>query len=275
MALGYAIESFRAGFLVNPEIKSLILNLLMLQDISSLKPNVIVDPYMHNNPLWSLSYEWWFYMAFFPIVLTLKNAKHQAALVYSLSILSSLAYSIYPEFIPRLFMYISIWWAGVCLSNKYISGSEMNYRDLKIPLISLSLISLILGVQAYLFILSGKSSSVGVHPFLEFRHHIFALLVVVFAIAWKKINWFGFEKIFSPFLFLAPISYVIYISHYYLVVDASYLSFVNNKIIEWLGYIICLLVFSWTIEAIFYPKIQRSILNITCASSGRAKGARR
>ena len=49
MALGYAIESFRAGFLVNPEIKSLILNLLMLQDISSLKPNVIVDPYTQKT----------------------------------------------------------------------------------------------------------------------------------------------------------------------------------------------------------------------------------
>jgi peptidoglycan/LPS O-acetylase OafA/YrhL len=34
----------------------------MLQDVISLKPNVISAVYMGNGVLWSLSYEWWFYM---------------------------------------------------------------------------------------------------------------------------------------------------------------------------------------------------------------------
>ncbi len=42
-------------------------NLLMFQDFSYAKPGVFVSPFLGNSPLWSLSYEWWFYMLFFPI----------------------------------------------------------------------------------------------------------------------------------------------------------------------------------------------------------------
>jgi peptidoglycan/LPS O-acetylase OafA/YrhL len=38
-------------------------NVLCFQDIVSLKPNVI-SAYMGNGVLWSLSYEWWFYIIF-------------------------------------------------------------------------------------------------------------------------------------------------------------------------------------------------------------------
>ena len=48
--------------------KDLLGTLASLQDIASLKPGVIVDPYLQNFSLWSLSYEVAFYLAF-PLVL--------------------------------------------------------------------------------------------------------------------------------------------------------------------------------------------------------------
>lgn len=265
MAVGYIIESVRIGGFANPEVQSLLLNLFMLQDISSLKPNVIVNPYMHNSPLWSLSYEWWFYMLFFPVLYFLESENRQAILIYALAIISALIYCLYPYFIPRLLMYASIWWTGVYLSNKYISGSSMGFAELKIPLLALLIISSILGLNTIIFILSNKSVAVGVHPFLEFRHHIFALLVIIFAIIWKKFEWVGFSKIFHPFLFLAPMSYVIYISHHYFVVDAKYLDFMNNEMVQWIFYMVNLVAISWLIEVALYPKLQRALLNITNA----------
>ena len=74
LVLGYMVECYGAGQVVDAHPKDLLLNLMMLQDISSLKPNVVVDPYMHNSPLWSLSYEWWFYMLYFPIQKILHHA---------------------------------------------------------------------------------------------------------------------------------------------------------------------------------------------------------
>ena len=266
MALGYMIESFKNGSLSNPELKALFLNLLMLQDIGFLKPNVIVEPYMHNSPLWSLSYEWWFYMLYFPIQNFIRSKKTQSLVVFSIAIASSLAYGLYPEFIPRVLMYISIWWTGVFLSNKYIANSSMSIYELKIPLVSLFTICIILSIQTLTFISSGHSASIGIHPFLEARHHVFALLVIILAIAWNKHKWIFFDKIFAPFAILAPMSYVIYISHYYLVANANYLAFLNNNTIAWVGYIICLLIFSWFVEIVLHPKLQRIFLQKTIAS---------
>ena len=265
MILGYVIESVRIGGFADPKIRELFLNLLMVQDISSLKPNVIVDPYMHNSPLWSLSYEWWFYMLFFPVISIFKSQKTQAIVIYSTAIISTLIYLFLPYFVPRVLMYASIWWTGVYLSNQYIYGSSMGFSELRLPILSLLTISVLLGGNALVFMYSSNSLSLGVHPFLEFRHHAFALMVTIGAITWNKYSWIGFSRIFYPFLFLAPISYVIYISHHYLVVDARYFSFLNNKILEWAIYMLCLIIFSWFIEVLLYPKLQRALLNITNA----------
>ena len=49
-------------------------NLAALQDISALKPGVIVSPFLGNDPLWSLSHEIFFY-AVFPVVIFLATVK--------------------------------------------------------------------------------------------------------------------------------------------------------------------------------------------------------
>src|SRR5258706_12200774 len=45
------------------QIKVLIGNLLMLQDSGTVGRKLGVEPFGANTPLWSLAYEWWFYMA--------------------------------------------------------------------------------------------------------------------------------------------------------------------------------------------------------------------
>jgi hypothetical protein len=77
------------------------------------------------------------------------------------------------------------------------------------------------------------------------------------AIIWNNLNWFGFNAVFGIFKYLAPFSYVIYISHYYLVVEATYLNFINNKIIEYVLYII---MFAFLIEVVVYTKIKNSVM---------------
>jgi hypothetical protein len=60
--LGYCKKSYTEGGLADPEWNTLLGNIFMLQDVISLKPNVISAVYMGNGVLWSLSYEWWFYI---------------------------------------------------------------------------------------------------------------------------------------------------------------------------------------------------------------------
>jgi peptidoglycan/LPS O-acetylase OafA/YrhL len=269
MLLGWIIECFRTGGLADPQLRALFLNLFMLQDVSSLKPNVIVDPYMNNSPLWSLSYEWWFYMLYFPIQKYMLSDKGKDLLVFGVAIVAALVYLYSPTFLPRLLMYMSIWWFGVVLSNLYMHRDPITIKALVLPLSALAAISLLNGVGVYRALVSGTYASIGVHPALELRHHLFAMVVVVLAVFWRARKWVLFDKIIAPFLFFAPMSYVVYISHFYLVVNADYLSFLDNSLLENILYIEFMFVFAYVVEDVIYPPVQRAFLKLTMAPKPR------
>ena len=53
MLISYFTQSYEAGEFLGPDIPALLGNLFMLQDWALANPNVLVDPYMGNGPLWS------------------------------------------------------------------------------------------------------------------------------------------------------------------------------------------------------------------------------
>jgi peptidoglycan/LPS O-acetylase OafA/YrhL len=59
LALSYALA---ASWSV--DLKVLVGNLLMLQDFTDGKPGVLFGTFEGDLPLWSLSYEWWFYLMY-------------------------------------------------------------------------------------------------------------------------------------------------------------------------------------------------------------------
>ena len=255
LVLGYMVECYGAGQVVDAHPKDLLLNLMMLQDISSLKPNVVVDPYMHNSPLWSLSYEWWFYMLYFPIQKYIFSNHKKDIFVFCLSIISALIYVYFPTFLPRLLMYMGIWWLGVILSNKYLNNDAISLRSMAMPLSGIVAIFLICGLGVYRVSVSGALHGMGMHPVLEMRDQFSALVIVAAGIFWRSQHWIFFDKIVKPFLIFAPISYVVYISHYYFVVNAHYFSFIPSQALEFMCYIVMMLLFSYVVEVLIYPKI--------------------
>ena len=93
-------------------------NLPMLQDFSSGKPGVWVTPFADNVPLWSLSYEWWFYMMFFPIYARVAP-RYQLPLVALLSLGGLLTYARWPNQISLFLLYFILWWTGLELARTY------------------------------------------------------------------------------------------------------------------------------------------------------------
>jgi peptidoglycan/LPS O-acetylase OafA/YrhL len=71
-------------------------NIFMLQDMTSIKPGVRVEVFNDNGPLWSLSYEWWFYLMFYPIYSRV-TARCQLALVGAISLLGLISYVLLPN----------------------------------------------------------------------------------------------------------------------------------------------------------------------------------
>ncbi|NJM56703.1 MAG: hypothetical protein HC857_03685, partial [Synechococcales cyanobacterium RU_4_20] len=263
LPLGYLIASDNQSQLINPDWKSLGLNLLMVQDIASVKPAVLARPYMDNLPLWSLSYEWWFYMLFYPIVTYVKSPERQSQFVWILGVGSTLLYVLHPNAILRVLMYLSIWWLGVHLSQLYRNRQAITVRSIAFPLSGIAASTAILLFQCWMTKLQGQELQFGVHPVLELRHFAFAIVVPLGAILWRKFRWIGFDTWVKPFAILAPISYVAYISHYYLVVKADYLSFLNHAGLEWLGCMGVMFGFSYVLELKVYPALRSLLAQMT------------
>lgn len=255
--MSYLLSSHNARTFIDPELKTLGLNLLMLQDWEKVKPNVITPTYMGNTPLWSLSYEWWFYMLYFPLVKYVKDKLNLHLFVYLLAAASSIIYIFYPYALPRLIAYFAIWWTGVFLSDLYIDRKLDSLRNYMIPIIGLTIPLTIISIPIATSITNNENLSLGTHPFLEFRHFSFALLVLIGSYIWRSVKWKGFNLIVKPFLFMAPFSYVLYISHYPLMVGANYLNIINHSQARWLCYLMIVFTFSWIVEILIYDKIRK------------------
>ena len=255
----YILLAYNAKDWINPELKTLGLNILMLQDWEVVKPNVITPSYMENTPLWSLSYEWWFYMLFFPLIHFFRGSRKHLY-IYSIVVVSTLLYVVLPIFPFRIVSYLGIWWTGVYLADLYLAGKTGALKEYVLPSVALVATSAILFLDVLLNHLEGTRLLLGYHPVLELRHNVFAGCVLIGAMVWHRFKWFGFDIIFKPFLILAPVSYAMYISHMPLMANASYLDAVDNPVLEWFMYLSIVLLFSWLVEIVFYNRLKRMIL---------------
>jgi len=251
--LFYMTRSILAHHLVDPELCSLLANVAMLQDIASLKPGVIATPYLDDHPLWSLSYEWWFYMLFYPIVRFIPKGM-QTKTVIGVGAIAAAMYTLTPNFPMRVLAYMCIWWAGVLLSRHKAESSSNSIFVAAIPLTIGLILTLGLFNEIHGF------AHPGIHPLLEIRHFLDASALILLYVTWKKLNWIGFNALLMPFTALAPISYGLYIAHVAGISLAD--RFIDNRIMSVLVTLALSLVFAWVIEKKIYVMAETRIKRI-------------
>ncbi|MBO9699679.1 MAG: acyltransferase [Sporocytophaga sp.] len=218
LLLSYITSCMYSGKILPPQSEILIGNLLNLQDFSAGKPGVWVDPYYGNLPLWSLSYEWWFYMIFWIIIKI--SITRQFIGVLAISMVGFISYSIFPNSASLILTYLIVWWTGAELAKLYLIKGFIRYKDIGPILIGLSIVSLMLLIPVIRY---PGSLQIGLHPVLELRHFLGSIFFIVIAITWQHFKFLGFDLIFGIFSRIAPISFGIYIFHYPLVKGISYL----------------------------------------------------
>jgi peptidoglycan/LPS O-acetylase OafA/YrhL len=255
LTLAYASAAISARTWVTVDWPQLIGNLAMLQDVAALKQGVVVDTYYGNTALWSLSYEWWFYMAFIPLGLFFAGpAPHSLVLVTVLSVCGAVSYQLNPNQ-PSLFAsYLLIWWTGVELSREHAQLGRVTPRTLVKLGSILTVLALIWSASV---VRASVPLSLGVSPVLQVRHFAAAAAILLLGAAWCSLDFKGFDRIFRPFAIIAPVSYFLYVAHVPLIAIARTLGLFANP---WIGTSVTfatVLLLGW----IFEVQIQRRWVN--------------
>lgn len=234
---------------------ALVGNLLMLQDIPREGIHTIVNPFLMNDPLWSLAYEWWFYMIFFFFMTRFQNKS--SLIIYSLSVIAAITFLFYPCFLNRVIMYMSIWWLGVDLARLYINKESVTLTSMKLPLISFLLIMGITILHMYLYNI-GQSFLYPNYDLITYRN---LFIMFIAAYLWYKSGWKFFNYTIGPFRYVASISYVVYISHWFLVTWATYFDFISNGYVRIIAYITVCFLFSYLVERQIYPRLNKFFMS--------------
>ncbi len=150
-----------------------------------------------NGPLWSLAYEWWFYM-FYPVLFYMgRSAIKYGLITISLLYIFSVTIGFNIILLDKIFTLLPTWWLGTLLADIYSKRSKIRFKYL----IPFTLILLILPLEIINIPLSGAKEILWAVGFAGFFSLCFQLQ------SKGKKNWFIHLK---P---LGDISYSLYVIH--------------------------------------------------------------
>ncbi len=216
LLLGYACASIEYGEWRPLRGLELLGNMLFLQDFSPVKPGTIVNTYYGNATLWSLSYEWWFYIQC-AIIWRFVPQQHRTNAVGLLSVCAISTLIFLPNAGAYWIGYMILWWAGSAL----VKPKSEDFKRALVWVWMATIMTVCVALVRNGF--TGLLERPGVFPFLVVRHFcIIAFLLTAVAIFAHK-QWGAFFFRIRGFAWLAPYSYALYVLHYPLASDASWL----------------------------------------------------
>jgi len=259
LLLAFAIARWQHSADPRTDWSTLLGNVLMLQDWGVVKPGVWVEVYAGVLVLWSLSYEWWFYVLYYPISRRIAPAK-QAWVVGAISLSQAVVCWWWPNQASRFLMYFCIWWTGVELARAYLARRPMTLATLAVPLGAVSAVALVLGGLVWRTHTAGIPLQAGAHPVLELRHFVAAVLITVAALAWYRVHWIGLRLVLGAFIPVAPWAYALYLLHEPLVLHTNALGFITHPLLRVILDVILVCVAAWLAETFFQRWCRRLLL---------------
>ncbi|MBP0016108.1 MAG: acyltransferase [Cyanobacteria bacterium SBLK] len=231
----------------------LVGNCLMLQDISFLKPGTWVEPFLGNVVLWSLSYEWWFYILFIIAFKTIFKNKKRLYIILGISVFSLCFYWIHPNQIFLFLSYFIIWWCGVEISEVFLKYNRLPLAKVKPVLISIYSMCFLTAIPVFL----SEKIELGIYPFLTFRHFFIVSFLLTIMIVWHRYKMKFFDNIFGIFTIFGSISYTIYLFHYPILLQWQLSDYIANIWIVYFIKIALLLSLCYLVDIKLQPIVNR------------------
>lgn len=207
--------------------KNILGNIFFLQDLGRY-PNVIFTTW-YNAPLWSLSYEMYFYIAHF-MLSKLRNKN-----IYEIFIIISfLAYMIYPNKLAINGIYFIYYYIGILLATNEIKRAKLITGIL--PIIGALMIIKISGYNKNYLIL----------------HWVLTPVLLMIFLLTRRLFTFNWLRFFSSG---ARISYGLYAFHFPLMVNLPELLNMNPSIFLFVIGTILTVILAWILEVILHKKL--------------------
>lgn len=264
LAVGYFAVTIEAMAWQPVRWLELLGNLFFLQDFSPVKPGTICSTYYGNAMLWSLSYEWWFYVIFLLIFSKISKVyhTHSAGLISLLGVVSLIVWPNGPSYWATYFI---IWWAGGTL----VDPERKERLNALRWLVATSLVILFFVIKT-VGSLDGRVSA-GVYPLLVARHLGFSAgllgLLVVAGPGLRRLA----DRRLRGFAWAAPVSYALYVVHYPLAADSRWLAATGLPagLVSAIVYGSIALAVAWLAEKFYQPWALRLIQSIPKLKSSR------
>lgn len=181
-----------------------------------------VNAYMGNSPLWSLSFEVWFYVIF--LVMFAFGRKNLSALRYvawAVSAIGLITMAIEPNPLSLYATFFVVWWAGAEMAREYMASGRITIKG-QVPAFG-SIVAVGLG-WALIVLPSIRQLkhliSADVYPLQQEKQLVIAVVALVVGLVWNEMRSPGYDATVGRFEPLSPISYGIYVMHYPLVLIA-------------------------------------------------------
>jgi peptidoglycan/LPS O-acetylase OafA/YrhL len=250
-----------AGFIeADFNFYSLVATLLCLADNASMHSGTIAQPFLDNGPLWSLSFEVAYYLAFPYLIRAYKKSESLGYAVTSLvPILGSITYTLWPNHLSIVAEYLAVWWIGAALARSYMLG-KLSFRSMA-PDLFVIFVLIVLQVAYLAFGLNSREP----YPFDYLMEFSFTLILTLICLTRIKDLIIKVSSSFAPLgNWLAGISYAIYVFHRPLFIQTG----LAHSRFALAGFVLLIFV-SWIVERLLLPMLLNP--RIISRSSGRGK----
>jgi peptidoglycan/LPS O-acetylase OafA/YrhL len=260
--LSIVVAKLNGNSVGNKDYLDLIGNLFMLQDLDA-KPGLWFGTFLNNFPLWSLSYEWYFYMLFFPLYQILPKNQFRIYLILFLSLVSWLTYLLFPNHLSLILSYLILWWAGLESAVVFVRDRKFTYQNMKHILGCLFIMSLAAAIPLVDAMSNGfrdyhYQADPILYPIVVFRHFIFGFICLLLGLLWWRVKLVGFSLLLQPFAAIAPISYGLYLMHFPIIL-LNLSPLLHNANLEIIAKIVLMVWLSYLVELKLQPLVNKFI----------------
>ena len=212
-----------------------------------------------NVPLWSLSYEVWFYVFFAVAVLAFgRRFEVLRRFALGITILGLVSVWLVPNPISQYASAFVIWWAGAELAREYDDTGRISWRGQMRSLATMTCIGVLVAVRIAL--VHGGEVRADRYQRTQLSHLIITVLIIAVGLIWSSARMWGFGVFLGPFRWFAPLSYGIYIFHYPVILFASSERVTGSSVLDLLWVVPTVLALAWVFDRQLHVWLSRRLV---------------